>query len=142
MWQIFVPPCVMSQVRSTLPFVTSGADWPVPVNVKLQWVSVVMPAIVQLVNLKVPDAADQTAPTNGLEPIVPVASLPPQISDNPPPDTVTGPPVAVNVVPPSLTHVTAPADADITPRSDISETTNTHMRMILLISCSDPYEVS
>jgi hypothetical protein len=95
-----------------------------------------MLAMVQPVNLVLPDAADQTAPTNGLVPIVPVRSLPVQISDKPTPDNVRGPLVAVKLVPPSLDHVTAPADDDITPNSDISDTTTTHMRPILLISSS------
>jgi hypothetical protein len=100
-----------------------------------------MPAIVQPVNLAVPDAADQIAPVNGVVPIVPVASLPEQISDRPPPDNVPGPPVAMKVELPSYDHVTAPAVDDITPKSDISDATNTHMRMILLISFSYFYEL-
>jgi hypothetical protein len=40
-----------------------------------------------------------------------------------------------------LTHVTAPAGADATPKSDINDTTSTHMRMLLLILFSYSYEL-
>jgi hypothetical protein len=102
----------------------------------LQWTPVGAEKNTQLVNFTVPVAAVQIVPTNGLADIVPVVSLLRQVSDAPLPDSVTGPPVAVKLVPPSLTHVTAPADDDITPKSDISDATNTHMRMILLIVSS------